>query len=47
MYDAFELRAFPAEALCFVGSVPNLRIFQLLQDFVEAFLFDVEVKGTP
>jgi hypothetical protein len=47
MDDPFELRAFAAETLGFLRGVPDLRIFQFLQDFVESFLLDIEVKGTP
>jgi hypothetical protein len=42
-----QRRAFPAKALGAFRICPDRRIFELTFDFLEAFAFDVVVKGTP
>jgi len=45
--DLVELSAFLAELLRALGLIPDVRIFQLAADFLQAFALGVVVKDTP
>jgi hypothetical protein len=45
--DVFQFTPFLAQFLCFFGIVPDGRVFQQLDDFSQALLFDIVVKDTP
>jgi hypothetical protein len=47
VYDALQPGALFSEALRFLGIVPDIGVFQLAQNFLEALALRVDVKDTP
>jgi hypothetical protein len=47
VHHLFETRPFTAKRLGAFWIVPDVRVFQLANDLRQAFLFTIEVKGTP
>ena len=45
--DLFEARTFPSKLLRTLRVVPDLRLFQLADDFRQSLILAIEVKDTP